>query len=151
MAQPGVTTGSAETLPVVETSTGNGGSTSPNGGTAALPPLAATAIASINPEAFDEGTVYSWASRDVVPPVMLQPRMPRSAFPEFDEEVTGPFVEVLVNEQGGVDAVRLRGRMDQGEAVRYGMMLSAAKAWQFQAAHRGGRTVRYVVRVLITP
>ena len=80
---------------------------------------------------------------------MLFPRMPRSAFPKTGEPVEGPYFEVLVDQRGGVEAVRLRGREQPGQTFyRARMMLSAAKAWQFEPARIDERPVRYVVRVV---
>jgi len=99
----------------------------------------------------DEATaVYTWKSDGVEPPTMVFPRMPRAAFPEPDDDIHDqPYVEVLVNERGSVDAVRMRGNVGASDVVRHGMMLAAAKAWQFAPATRNGQPVRYVVRVLL--
>lgn len=98
----------------------------------------------------DEATVYTWKSEGVAPPTMLFPRMPRNAFPEPGELLDDrPYLEVLVNEQGDVDAVRLRGNLTTSEIVSHGMMLAPAKAWHFSPATRNGQPVRYVVRVLV--
>lgn len=97
-----------------------------------------------------EDTVYSWASEGVTPPTMIFPRMPRTAFPEPDAVIDGrPYLEVLVNDRGDVDAVRLRGNLSSADLVRHGMMLAPAKAWHFAPATLDGRPVRYVVRVLV--
>ena len=100
---------------------------------------------------FADDSIYTAGAAGVVPPVMLLPRMPKSAFyPEARPQ--SPVVEVLVNQQGGVDAVRLRGREQPGVTLyRARMMLSAAKAWQFTPARLDGRPVRYVMRVVLEP
>ena len=108
----------------------------------------ATSIGAV--DAFSEATVYSWTTPGVTPPVMVAPRMPRSSFPEASETIIGPYLEVLIDEAGGVEAVRLRGKIAPGEtAYRQRMLLAAAKTWQFRPALRGGRPVRYVVRMVI--
>jgi hypothetical protein len=132
------------------------------GGTVAAPaptPAAAevaTTITGASDDAvealFADTSVYSDRNEGVVPPLMLYPRMPRSAFPGPGDAVEGPVFEVLVDQQGGVEAVRLRGREQPGQSFyRARMMLSAAKAWQFRPARLDGRPVRYVVRVAPEP
>ena len=58
---------------------------------------------------FADDSIYTTGAAGVVPPVMVLPRMPKSAF-DLEARPLSPVVEVLVNQQGGVDAVRLRGR-----------------------------------------
>ena len=132
-------------------SDGLGGSVAPSPGgasniaTADTSPISEAAIDAL----FSDTSVYSGGNAAVVPPRMLYPRMPRAAFPAPGQVVTGPYFEVLVDQQGGVEAVRLRGREQPGQThYRAGMMLSAAKAWQFRPARLEGRPVRYVVRVV---
>ena len=97
-----------------------------------------------------ETPIYSWTSEGVSPPTMVLPRMPAAAFPEPGDDLNDrPYLEVLVNEQGSVDAVRLRGNLRSSDVVRHGMMMAPAKAWQFAPATRNGQPVRYVVRVLV--
>ncbi len=123
---------------------------SPNGATPAVEPdvLATEGVEDL----FDDGSVYSWSSPEVEPPQMRFPRMPRSAFPPPAQDVAGPYFEVLVDQAGGVEAVRLHGREAPGQTFyRHRMMLAAAKAWQFAPARLDGRPVRYVVRVVIEP
>ncbi len=100
-----------------------------------------------------DDAVYSWRNLRVEPPVMTHPRMPRGAFPTPDVTLNGPYVEVLVGQSGQVEAVRFQGHgSNDGRSVyRYGMMLSAAKAWQFTPAHLNGQPVRYVTRVILAP
>jgi hypothetical protein len=98
---------------------------------------------------FADDSVYTSTNRAVRPPLMMFPRMPRSAFPGPGAEVDGAYFDVLVDQRGGVEAVRLRGREKPGQTFyRARMMLSAAKAWQFQPAQLDGFPVRYVVRVV---
>jgi hypothetical protein len=101
---------------------------------------------------FADDSVYSVSHAAVRPPMMLFPRLPRAAFPGPTDRIDGAYFEVLVDQRGGVEAVRLRGREQPGQTFyRARMMLSAAKVWQFQPAQLDGRPVRYVVRVVPEP
>lgn len=122
---------------------------------AAAPPAAIPAAPPAAPAASraDEGaadTVYSWTSEGVEPPVFRYPAMPAWAVPDPASTINGPYLEVLVDPQGQVETVRIRGRIEPGETFyRHSMMLASAKLWQFRPARLNGRPVRYVVRVLI--
>jgi hypothetical protein len=94
--------------------------------------------------------VYSWTSAGVQPPSIRYPPMPSWALPEPGATIDGPYLEVLVDQQGQVETVRIRGRVDPGETFyRHRMMLASAKLWQFTPARLNGQPVRYVVRVLV--
>jgi hypothetical protein len=111
----------------------------------AAPPAAAAETA-----AADVDTVYSWSSAGVEPPVIRSPAMPSWATPPPGAAIDGPYLEVLVDPQGQVETVRIRGRLDPGETFyRHRMMLASAKLWQFAPARLNGRPVRYVTRVVI--
>ena len=98
----------------------------------------------------DRDTVYSWTSEGVEPPVFRYPAMPAWAVPDPSSTIDGPYFEVLVDPQGLVETVRVRGRIEPGETYyRHNMMLPSAKLWQFRPARLNGRPVRYVVRVVI--
>ena len=98
---------------------------------------------------FSDTSVYSAGNATVLPPLMLFPRMPRSAFPPALGGGHRALFEVLVDQQGAVEAVRMRGREQHGQSYyQVRMMLSAAKAWRFRPAQLEGRPVRYVVRVV---
>ncbi len=103
------------------------------------------------PDAADDGdAVYSWSSNGVEPPVIRSPAMPSWATPAPGAVIDGPYLEVLVDPQGQVETVRIRGRVDPGETFyRHRMMLASAKLWQFVPARLNGRPVRYVTRVVI--
>jgi hypothetical protein len=140
------------TAPVSEGAAGLGSNTAPTPAAGIVAPSAAgTADAAID-ALFADDSVYSRANAGVRPPLMLFPRMPKSAFPPPGTAIDGPYFEVLVDQQGAVEAVRLRGREQPGQTFyRARMMLSAAKAWQFEPARIDDRPVRYVVRVVPEP
>ncbi len=101
-------------------------------------------------EGTDGETVYSWTSQGVEPPVIRSPAMPSWATPPPAAAIDGPYLEVLVDPQGQVETVRVRGRIEPGETFyRHRMMLASAKLWQFSPARLNGRPVRYVTRVII--
>jgi hypothetical protein len=88
--------------------------------------------------------VYSVADVTVVPPVTLRAQLRSDDTAVGD--VAPSYIEVLVNERGVVDRVRLQSRSN---SVHDHMLLSAAKAWQFRPAIKDGRAVRYVMRIAI--
>jgi hypothetical protein len=120
---------------------------------AALPaPTAATAAPTAASRADESArdTVYSGTNQGVEPPVFRYPAMPAWAVPDPGSTISGPYLEVLVDPQGQVETVRIRGRIEPGETFyRHSMMLASAKLWQFRPARLNGQPVRYVVRVLI--
>jgi hypothetical protein len=117
------------------------------GPTTAAMTTTATAPASAETET---ETVYSWTSDGVEPPVIRSPAMPSWSMPGPNTTIDGPYLEVLVDQRGQVETVRVRGRIEAGETYyRHRMMLASAKLWQFAPARLGGRPVRYVVRVLL--
>lgn len=87
---------------------------------------------------------YTEADMDVEPPVLVYPQL-RSE-PSAAPPATVPHFELLVNERGEVDQVRLRAR---DARFQDRMMISAAKAWRFRPATKDGTPVRYRVRVPI--
>jgi hypothetical protein len=154
VADMAATVGVAAASPSVAASDGLGSNTAPPAtatGASEPPPVVASSDPNVD-ALFADDSVYSMANAAVRPPLMMFPRMPRSAFPGPSETVDGAYFEVLVDQQGGVEAVRLRGREQPGHTFyRARMMLSAAKAWQFEPARIDGRPVRYVVRVVPEP
>ena len=97
---------------------------------------------------------YSANDGEVAPPVMLRQQLP-SSFLEPDAEVPDdwPYLELVIDEQGAVERVRLRAKsLAPGQTLyRHRMLLAAAKAWQFEPAHLNGQAVRYVMRVPLEP
>jgi hypothetical protein len=121
--------------------------------TAAPGPGRAAAVTAPSVAAVADGeaeTVYSWTNEGVEPPVIRSPAMPSWSMPGPNVTIDGPYLEVLVDQRGQVETVRVRGRIEAGETYyRHRMMLASAKLWQFAPARFSGRPVRYVVRVLL--
>lgn len=97
-------------------------------------------------------TPYSADDAEVAPPVMVRQQLP-SALLEGAAEPSWPFLELLIDEQGAVEQVRLRAKTPApGQTLyRHRMLLAAAKAWQFEPARLNGQPVRYVMRVPLEP
>lgn len=95
--------------------------------------------------------IYSASDRDVTPPLATYPRVPA---PPADARAEGlSTLELLVNESGEVESVRLQGRPAHlGEALQATVNLSAAKTWRFAPAVKDGRPVKYrkLVQVWLT-
>lgn len=87
---------------------------------------------------------FTEADTDVEPPVLVYPQLPSD--PQPAPPASAPHFELLVNERGEVDQVRLRTTDVQFQDR---MLVSAAKAWRFRPATRDGKPVRYRVRVPI--
>lgn len=99
-------------------------------------------------------TSYSAQDANVTPPVMLRQQLPSPLLePGAEVQPGGPYLELLVDEQGAVEQVRLRARQPApGQTwYRHRMLLAAAKAWQFEPARLDGQPVRYVMRVPLEP
>ena len=65
-----------------------------------------------------------------------------------DSIPTGSAMEVMVDESGRVLRVRLHPA--ETPSLNDRMLVSAAKAWQFRPAIRGGHAVPYVLRIPVT-
>jgi hypothetical protein len=88
--------------------------------------------------------IYSAADENVAPPSMRRLQMPSEPKPG---EVTGDsWIEVLVDERGQVAQVRLH---SSNLSLNDRMIVSAAKAWQFEPALKDGNPVKYVLRMPI--
>jgi len=83
---------------------------------------------------------------------MVRQQLP-SALLEGAAEPSWPFLELLIDEQGAVEQVRLRAKTPApGQTLyRHRMLLAAAKAWQFEPARLNGQPVRYMMRVPLEP
>jgi len=94
--------------------------------------------------------VYDAKNTDVVPPTLLTPLSHVPLPPEIRREaaLTKVAILVLVNVEGTVDSVN--STMEPrtlGESILVYNGLSIAKTWRFHPATRGGRPVRYQLRV----
>jgi len=95
----------------------------------------------------DPGTViYSADSAGVSPPLGVRPQLPRDLPANVQREHLTR-IELLISTDGVVESVKLHGEASVPEA----MLLSAAKAWQFEPALKDGFPVRYRKTVWITP
>jgi hypothetical protein len=95
--------------------------------------------------------IYSASDRDVTPPLATYPRVPAPPAGVRAEALST--LELLVDETGQVESVRLRGRPAYlGEALQATVNLSAAKTWRFAPAVKDGRPVKYrkLVQVWLT-
>jgi hypothetical protein len=95
------------------------------------------------PRRIDTG-VYSSQDREVEPPALTHPQLP-SPLPEADR-ASGSYLELLVNEHGLVERVRLR---SPHSTLHERMLVSAAKAWRFRPAMKDGQPVKFVARVAV--
>ena len=90
--------------------------------------------------------VYSTLDAAVIPPVLVRPVLPKQPPPGVPESMIGT-IELLVDEQGDVEAVRLTSPANR---FHERMLVSAAKMWKFRPAYKDGRAVRYMTRVRLT-
>jgi TonB family protein len=105
---------------------------------------------SVRPEApaplVRDEAVYAPGARDVEPAVLMRPQMPsRSPSTETLEEIG--VLEIIVSATGAVEQVRL---ISASNRFQDRMIVSAAKAWQFEPAMKNGQPVRYRTRIRIT-
>jgi hypothetical protein len=85
---------------------------------------------------------------------MLRQQLPSPLLePGAELQPGGPYLELLIDESGAVEQVRLRARQPQpGQTwYRHRMLLAAAKAWQFEPARLDQQAVRYLMRVPLEP
>jgi hypothetical protein len=85
---------------------------------------------------------YSPADRDVQPPSLSRPQLPREPAPG----ATTGYFDVIVSEQGDVEQVKL---VSPARRFEERMLTAAAKAWTFAPARRHGEPVRYRMRIAI--
>jgi len=86
--------------------------------------------------------VFSPADPHVLPAKLVRSQLPKEPAPG---PLTGYF-EVLINETGTVDEVRL---ISPAHRFHDRMLVSAAKAWKFRPAMFNGQPVKYRMRIAI--
>lgn len=103
-------------------------------------------LESVTAPAVPDARVYTQADAGVTPPSLAQPRLPSQPPPDASAGQVSE-IEILVNEQGQVERVRL-----VSPTNRYSerMLLSAVKVWRFAPATKDGRPVKYLTRVRVT-
>lgn len=90
--------------------------------------------------------VYSALNAEVVPPKSVYPKLP--AAPPSGFSVPGQTVlEMVIGTNGLVERVKLR---TEPRNIHEFMLVSAAKAWQFEPARLHGIPVRYLHTVILT-
>jgi hypothetical protein len=90
-------------------------------------------------------SVYTGDDRDVLPPVALQQRVPK-----YPANVTRPLqgvVQFVVDENGAVQTPSMPVSIDMSYD---GMVIAAAKKWQYQPATLDGKPVKYLKRLTIS-
>jgi hypothetical protein len=88
---------------------------------------------------------YSVEDRDVMPPVAVQQRVPK-----YPANVTRPMqgvVQFVVDETGAVQTPTMPVSIEMSYD---GMVISAAKKWQYQPATLDGKPVKYLKRLTIS-
>ena len=89
--------------------------------------------------------VYAAEDRDVLPPVAVVQRVPK-----YPANVTRPLQGVLqfvIDENGAVEAPTMPVSIDMSYD---GMVISAAKKWQYTPAMLDGKPVKYMKRLTIS-
>lgn len=117
-----------------------------------VPPMAPAARTRYTAEVIEEtdfivptAMVHEAGAANLQPPVLRWPQLPQEPESQPVEEGVS-YLEILINEGGTVDKVRLRAtRINFHER----MLVSAAKAWVFHPARIDGRAVKYLMRVPI--
>jgi hypothetical protein len=90
-------------------------------------------------------SVYTAEDRDVAPPVTLQQRVPK-----YPANVTRPLqgvIQFVVDENGAVQTPSMPVSIDM---TYDGMVMNAAKKWQYQPATLDGKPVKYMKRLTIS-
>ncbi len=95
--------------------------------------------------AMSDSSVYSSEDEGVEPPVLVRPQLPSE--PKADSEQSGSYIELVIDEHGQVQQVRLK---SSDLSLNDRMIVAAAKAWQFRPATRAGRPVPYTLRLPVT-
>jgi len=90
--------------------------------------------------------VYTSRDSEVEPAVLVRPVLPKDPPPNVPPDQIGT-VEVIVNEEGDVEQVKL---ISPANRYQERMLVSAAKMWKFRPATKDGQPVRYRTRVRLT-
>ena len=97
---------------------------------------------------------FSAGDADVAPPDLRRQQLPTAVLEPGTAVPEGwPYLMLVVDETGVVESVRLTARIPPpGQSLyRHRMLVSAAKAWQFEPARKNGQPVRYAIRVPLEP
>ena len=106
-------------------------------------PAAAPAAARATP-ARDLTRVFSLDDADVTAPVIVRQNMPR--FPGGLREPASGVLEIVVDAAGNVESARM---IDPVHIQYDGLLINAAKKWQYQPATIDGTPVRYNRRIQV--
>ena len=99
----------------------------------------------VSPDGSPAAPLYSARHSEVVPPKSVYPKLPAvppSGFSLSDHAV----LELVIGSDGLVERVKLR---SEPRNIHEFMLVSAAKAWKFEPARRGGTPVRYMHTVVL--
>ena len=89
--------------------------------------------------------VFSAEDSDVVAPVIMKQTMPR--FPGLLTQSALGVIELVIDPAGNVESAKL---LQTVHPSYDGLLLAAAKKWQYQPAQLDGATVRYMKRIQIS-
>jgi TonB family protein len=84
--------------------------------------------------------VYGMQDKDVTAPVIIRQDMPRLAPPMIQQASDRGVVEIVINEQGKVEAVTIRRSV---HPMYDSQLLQAARDWRYQPAMLNGAPVKY--------
>jgi hypothetical protein len=90
--------------------------------------------------------IYTVSSIGVVPPRPLSRQFPLTGPPEVPPHRVGS-LEMIIGKEGDVEFVKLHTPLNR---YHERMVVSAAKAWRYRPATKGGRPVRFRLTVKIT-
>jgi hypothetical protein len=124
--------------PAAEATAGGLGEVSSGASPAAGTGVESTAAAPAGSAVPAQAVYYTAEDADVVPAALVRPQFPTTP------EGAGTEVEVVIDETGRVEAVRL---VQFEDRYQNRMMVSAIKAWRFTPARRNGAPVKYKKRI----
>ena len=106
---------------------------------AGVPAAADPASESVDAAVAPEDAIYSADSFGVAPPIGVRPQLARALPPTIRiDDLTA--LELVIATDGTVETARLVG---SPRNVMESMIISAAKAWEFEPAQKDGRPVKY--------